>query len=174
MVFNWQVADHLVAATIRTDAPKKPEGPVPEAVTRVIDGIVRERILATVRVRAIEAAKEFGGHSLPTRSLTGRLELMLRAADSIKSFCGSLEKLRSIAKENLKKCWNGNKDLLAWLQGIPDGPNDLSEKNLGGSEYVAGLAPVKFQMTAQFREVCARVYLESFFAVLRKMKGREK
>ncbi len=173
-VFNWQMSDHLSAAKIQPDMPKKPEGSVPDAVTRVIESIVRERIVAAVRVKAIEAAKAFGKHMIPSRSLTGRLEQMVKTSESVKAFTDSLQKLRSIASANLEKCWNGQKDLLTWLKSLPDGVVELSEKNLDGSQYVSDLAPIKLQVSKQFRELCIRVYLESFFAVLRKMKGREK
>jgi len=171
LVFNWQQKETLAAARIQAEAPRKPDGSVPGRVTAIVGGIVRERIMAEVRGQAILDAREFG--PLPKRSLTGRLEAMLRAASTVAGFAQSVNSLRRIAADALARCRNGRVDMKTWLQEAPASIAALSPAKLDGSEYVKPLAPIEFEATPAFREECARAYLETFFSILRKMKSEE-
>ena len=151
----------------------KPDIPIPSKAQDIIKDVLKNHIRKHIEFTAINEAKGF--KNLPSKSLIGKLELMVRNM-SRAEFVKTLEDLRKPAKHKLERCNNGRKSLLDFLK---DRDSDVRvEKVLKKSEMakikkLSNAINISLQGDNSFEIELYQTYFRVFFSVMRKESKSE-
>ena len=123
----------------------KPSADMPDSLKALVNQISSSYVDSVIETKANNDAARYARSKrkiLPSNSLLGRLELMAKAVGTSEKaiteenfsvrFTGLIKKLRKTAKDQLKCCWDGQKNLLTQLESIADQNkiiDDLYEEN---------------------------------------------
>jgi hypothetical protein len=158
------------------DVLKKPAEKLPETVVKLFSSIVRERLASYLVISAIKNSQAFEAGCLPTTSLLGKLELILRNSEEEDTFIKSLNLLTDPARKSLEGCHNRRQTLLQALKTIsPDALNEMWEEN-PEAQRLNVEAGLDLLDNPEFRFDMYRLYTLEFIRGIRrlsKIEGRK-
>lgn len=165
IVFGWQKEEKLKKKKKEEETdPVKPAFNMPVLTKQIIEETVKEYIRGEIKLKAILKSEEF--KKLPTKSLLGRLEMMVGEC-SQEEFCNKMSKLRKTARDKLEGCRTKEKTLFEFLA---EEPFDIN-KIVNEKAHIRELSKeINFSPSgdSKFCNKLYRMYLKTFFSTMRK------
>lgn len=181
-VFNMQQEDRLSKKNhIKT--PTKPATPVPDMVKKALSEILEDTIRKKVELDALAKAKEFDAFAkdnrkpLPTKSLIGRLESMVKVMDreQFVAILNDRERLRKTAQDKLKQCRTGSETLHTFLTTHNIDQNHIKQVLMNNElSEIARITEQNPERDIALQIELYRLYFLTFFAAMRKKINRGK
>lgn len=177
VVFGWHENEKL---TKRDSKPPTPERPseIPEEIKGIVKKILLDMIKRIIEHKALQEANKF--RNLPSKSLLGRLEAMVRSM-SREDFLKILDEpekdkeqetkksLRKTARDKLQACNNGNHKLLEFLKEKEISLElILKEKECSDLNIKEILGELNIEPEELETEGHYKTYFTTFFAQMRK------
>ncbi len=118
----------------------KPSSAMPDSLKALLNQITSNNVDNVIETKANNDAAGYARskrNTLPSNSLLGRLELIAKAVDASEEdfsaqFTRQIKELRKTAKDQLKRCWDGQINLLVQLENSNEQEkiiNDLYKEN---------------------------------------------
>lgn len=152
--------------------------PLPATTKKIAEEAIKGYIKKKIELEALTEYTKF--KELPTKSLISKLEMAVKTRDKNNitkylinnndDFTNYLNKLRSTAQDNLKKCHNSNNTLLDFLQ-----KKEVKIDNNIMIDIQAICNEINFNPATDidFTNSLYRLYFETFFSAMRKRKKKE-
>lgn len=107
-VLNLQESEHYTLQKEAKDEVKKPPDEIPEITKELIRNVAIKSFYALAEARALKDYRGFceNGELIPTNSLLGKLELMLKNSSNIGEFINTINSLPTLSKDKLERCRN--------------------------------------------------------------------
>lgn len=101
---------------------EKPEGEIPEIIKDIIKDIALKSYQASANIQALMDYKDFckNGKYIPSNSLLGKLQLMLKDSSSEIDFVEKINNLPLATRQNLRQCRNGSVNLFDFIKSGDD------------------------------------------------------
>ncbi len=169
---NWELEETFNKKEPKKQEIDRPHGNPPPIVKEIFSIVARKSIEGEVEKEAFNRAKEFNKNRL-SNSLLGRLELILKASASDKDFKNKIEKLREIAKGQLKRCRNERLTLYDELMSESPDLENIFNNLIKGLDQIANLAQFNFRKDKGFKNELYRLYWLTFFRRMRNLNKTE-
>ncbi|MGV8122531.1 MAG: RAMP superfamily CRISPR-associated protein [Candidatus Xenobiia bacterium LiM19] len=175
-VFNMQREEKLKKRE-DTKPINKPSLALPDTVKKTLTEIYKDTLVKAVELDALKMAKE-KWHPLPTKSLIGRLESMMKVMER-NDFIALLnddKRLRKTAKDKLHSCRTGSQTLHSFLTSHRIDEQDIKQKTMNndGLKEISETASINYEKDTKFQQELYRLYLLTFFSAMRKKANRKK
>lgn len=116
--------------------PKKPDGEIPDTIRDVMKNTILNSYNTLIEIRALSRCKDFceDKNRIPSNSLLGKLELMIKDSSNSDKLVEKMDKLPGLTKEKLERCRDKNVNLLDFIKSKESGilENLNSEVDLKG------------------------------------------
>lgn len=169
-LINYQSNTELIKKDNKKIEFKKPTFSLPKEAESIIKYSIEKIILERVTLEALREVKSFI-KSKPSKSLIGRLKLILNDSSDLSDFRSKIEKLRKPAKDKLKKFNDGKITFEDFLKtfNIEKIINNIkqNEKKLAELIEIVKYEQIKDKKTNLYY---FKVYFNSFFTSLMKDK----
>jgi CRISPR-associated protein Csx10 len=183
---NYELSDSKIM--YKPVVSTKPAEVMPEPLKDLTYRILADHLLRLVENKAFIDAKGYTGQgrkNLPSNSLLGRLELIASGVpvagsgqDQVSyssAFPRMTEKLKTPAKDQLRRCWRGDQNMLDLLT-----KSELQEKNLGSctlsekEKKLAKLAGFNYEEDQELNNRLQKKYWLTLFRRMRKLNREVK
>ncbi|OQY09429.1 MAG: hypothetical protein B6I30_09835 [Desulfobacteraceae bacterium 4572_187] len=164
-VLGLQTEEHLSDRTVKPDL-HKPQWPMPHKAKDIITELVKASIKKAVELEAMEVAQSF--RRLPSRSLCGKLEAMVKGRDE-RGFVEMVKALRKPAENQLRNSGNKKESLYDFLIS-----KKVSVKDVFSRPTNDGLAEICREANLDpggdkvFEKELYQLYFCAFFLTMRK------
>lgn len=167
MLVNWATSEEYIKPRPDRKISDQPSCAPPEIIKQIFTTIVKKDIDKHVQNEAFKEAKNFNCWSLTTSTI-GRLELMLKEANSAEEFIGKINLLKDTAKTKLESC-RGNGTTLYQVLTKKTKPELKNIFNaLNQYEGLANVAAWDYQNDQSFKNQLYQCYWLTFLKALRK------
>lgn len=172
-VLGWQKKeDDIYEHTGNSTTLQKPLQPIPEITKNIVIKIIQDTLSENIRGKAINAVKD--AKKLPTTSLVGKLELIVRKLNSSNEFKNNLKNLKNIAVEKLKSCRINNETLYQHLENFAIdteiGNIIRNKKDLEDLCNEVFYVPIN---DSSLKSQLYKEYLQTLFSIMRKKAKQE-
>ena len=175
VIFNWQKKARLTGKDEQKEQNTKelsrPAGAIPEIAKEIVKKSIKDLIEREIKILAIKDADRF--RKLPTKSLIGRLEAMIKKSKTIErdKFISNLELLRKSAKDKLCRCRNDKKTLYDFIKDYKVNIDMIGKDKIKEFGKEVNFYP---EHDSEFLAELYRIYFTTFFAIMRKRVNKEK
>lgn len=142
---------------------RKPDGEIPDLVKGIVKSVILNSYYTRIEAKALEDCSDFLKERgrIPSNSLIGKMELMLRDSDSPKKFMTAIEAFPQLTKNKLDRCRNEKKKETLHNLLVPRKDNYKDEKDVSVNKDVYKLKEyeifTKFDGDYDLNEACALI-----------------
>ncbi|MGB9929008.1 MAG: hypothetical protein ACPK85_11485 [Methanosarcina sp.] len=117
--------------------PEKPDGEIPDTIRDVMKNTILNSYNTLIEIRALSRCRDFceNKNRIPSNSLLGKLELMIKDSSNSEDLVAKLEILPDLTKKKLERCRDENINLFNFIKSKESGilENLNSEVDLKGA-----------------------------------------
>lgn len=165
---GWQKERELEKKEHDKPGKSSPDSEIPPGTKEIVQKILKEHIRKNIELEALREYTGFINNHLPSKSLIGRLEAMVKHQDK-NTFRESIKALRNTAKDKLQRCHNKYKTLFEFLMEKDINIDAIiKEPEIGGICKITDLNPPND--TDYMTELYRSYFITFFLSMRRKLK----